>query len=502
MAAFTNLPADLPENWTANQIISPNGTEAGLSEQHGYNYQSKQINNTQKAVNALVKETAQKTPSAGRKLYLKVRATDWTAPTCLFGTLAEEGQQDEEFHYGPPYNTGWTLKGQGFFAGYNPEGFLPGTYLEDEDLWVWDIPKNAEVFFFRQFQASTRFNSDSLVLPIYPADVCNNIMIKQNTNGSFGNVFDYDTKTQKIIFQAPAGEQIQTYTATYGSYTGAPDNKVTVNMTPLGFISIDNSISQDRRMHYYVDIPEFDDQGRTIDDVIIECDATSYSSGYIQVSRSLQYAINSAAAGSVYGIPVIYPYTDEYTTYRIFTAESSGSLFDALTAEVGKLKYLRSTPTISDSTNASFNNREIASFLQGKSGAVTLPIYIKEEFFLQINNLGHQTNIIESGAFPGFFTNADGNLVETDALFVPILTNENYMAFPEYLRTAHVHGRYEAGFWKIEVSTEGVETHQHSQALISCIGPTFIGYLYYPHPLRNIGFAGHTEGFTYRLYGR
>lgn len=45
------LPADLPENWTQGQTISPNGTEVGLTEQHGYNYLMKQVNNTQTEVN-------------------------------------------------------------------------------------------------------------------------------------------------------------------------------------------------------------------------------------------------------------------------------------------------------------------------------------------------------------------------------------------------------------------------------------------------------------------
>ena len=45
------LPADLPENWTQGQTISPNGTEVGLTEKHGYNYLMKQVNNTQTEVN-------------------------------------------------------------------------------------------------------------------------------------------------------------------------------------------------------------------------------------------------------------------------------------------------------------------------------------------------------------------------------------------------------------------------------------------------------------------
>lgn len=47
------LPHDLPENWTDNQYVTPGGTEAGLTEQHGFNYLMKQVNNSQKAINEL-----------------------------------------------------------------------------------------------------------------------------------------------------------------------------------------------------------------------------------------------------------------------------------------------------------------------------------------------------------------------------------------------------------------------------------------------------------------
>lgn len=47
------LPADLPENWTSGQIIAPTGAEAGLDNQHGYNYLMRQVNNAQKAAKAL-----------------------------------------------------------------------------------------------------------------------------------------------------------------------------------------------------------------------------------------------------------------------------------------------------------------------------------------------------------------------------------------------------------------------------------------------------------------
>ena len=49
----TNLPADLPENWQVNQIVSPNGTEAGLDEQHGFNYLGKMLNKAHAAINAI-----------------------------------------------------------------------------------------------------------------------------------------------------------------------------------------------------------------------------------------------------------------------------------------------------------------------------------------------------------------------------------------------------------------------------------------------------------------
>lgn len=49
----TNLPADLPENWQTNQIVSANGTEAGLDEKHGFNYLGKMLNKAHAAINAI-----------------------------------------------------------------------------------------------------------------------------------------------------------------------------------------------------------------------------------------------------------------------------------------------------------------------------------------------------------------------------------------------------------------------------------------------------------------
>lgn len=49
----TPLPADLPENWIAGQTVAPNGSDVGLAEQYGYNYQSQQINDAQTAINTI-----------------------------------------------------------------------------------------------------------------------------------------------------------------------------------------------------------------------------------------------------------------------------------------------------------------------------------------------------------------------------------------------------------------------------------------------------------------
>ena len=48
------LPADLPENWQPSQIVAPNGTDVGETQQHGYNYLMEQVNNAHEAINGLV----------------------------------------------------------------------------------------------------------------------------------------------------------------------------------------------------------------------------------------------------------------------------------------------------------------------------------------------------------------------------------------------------------------------------------------------------------------
>lgn len=47
------LPADLPENWNNTMYVAPEGESVGLTEQHGYNYLMKQVNNSHTAINEL-----------------------------------------------------------------------------------------------------------------------------------------------------------------------------------------------------------------------------------------------------------------------------------------------------------------------------------------------------------------------------------------------------------------------------------------------------------------
>lgn len=45
-----SLPADLPTNWVYGQTVGPEGTDVGLTEQHGYNYLMEQVNAAQNAL--------------------------------------------------------------------------------------------------------------------------------------------------------------------------------------------------------------------------------------------------------------------------------------------------------------------------------------------------------------------------------------------------------------------------------------------------------------------
>lgn len=79
------LPADLPENWTSGQIVAPTGAEAGLDEQHGYNYLMMQVNNAQKALKVLA---AQREEDLARIRYWI--SDDPTSPASFIGGTWEQ----------------------------------------------------------------------------------------------------------------------------------------------------------------------------------------------------------------------------------------------------------------------------------------------------------------------------------------------------------------------------------------------------------------------------
>lgn len=91
---MANLPADLPENWTLGQIVSPNGTETGLTPQHGYNYLMAQVNAAQTAINNIVEslgEVAQET-SVQDIISLIGTTTDSGASLTTGSVFAKENQ--------------------------------------------------------------------------------------------------------------------------------------------------------------------------------------------------------------------------------------------------------------------------------------------------------------------------------------------------------------------------------------------------------------------------
>lgn len=49
----TPIEADLPEDWQLDQIVSPTGTDVGLTEQHGYNYLMEKVNEVATGVNTV-----------------------------------------------------------------------------------------------------------------------------------------------------------------------------------------------------------------------------------------------------------------------------------------------------------------------------------------------------------------------------------------------------------------------------------------------------------------
>lgn len=97
------LPADLPENWTSGQIVAPTGAEAGLDDQHGYNYLMMQVNNAQRALKALA---AQREEDLARiKFWF---SDDPTSPASFIGGTWEQIKDRFILAAGDTYSAGST----------------------------------------------------------------------------------------------------------------------------------------------------------------------------------------------------------------------------------------------------------------------------------------------------------------------------------------------------------------------------------------------------------
>lgn len=96
----TSLPADLPTNWTQYQVVSPNGTEAGLDEQHGYNYLMTQVNNAQSAAKECGEALGDMTGAD-----IPVSGSDDTPVSTALSNKADVGAPQS---YTLPLSTGWS----------------------------------------------------------------------------------------------------------------------------------------------------------------------------------------------------------------------------------------------------------------------------------------------------------------------------------------------------------------------------------------------------------
>ncbi len=91
----TPLPADLPEDWTSGQIVAPSGADAGLSQQHGYNYLMAQVNAAQRAANAINESFGSISGKRTCRVTIGTSAAGWTQADCDY--LCDGTDDQEEF---------------------------------------------------------------------------------------------------------------------------------------------------------------------------------------------------------------------------------------------------------------------------------------------------------------------------------------------------------------------------------------------------------------------
>lgn len=87
------LPADLPENWQAGQIVAPTGEEVNLSHQHGYNYLMEMVNKAQRGVNAVNDAFESVSGKRTCRYVVGTSTAGWTEADCDFLC---DGTDDQE----------------------------------------------------------------------------------------------------------------------------------------------------------------------------------------------------------------------------------------------------------------------------------------------------------------------------------------------------------------------------------------------------------------------
>lgn len=78
------LPADLPENWQAGQIVAPTGEEVGLTHQHGYNYLMEMVNKAQQGVNTVNDAFENVSGKRTCRFVVGTSTAGWTEADCDF----------------------------------------------------------------------------------------------------------------------------------------------------------------------------------------------------------------------------------------------------------------------------------------------------------------------------------------------------------------------------------------------------------------------------------
>lgn len=142
-----NLPHDLPVNWTTNQYVAPNGTDVGLTEQHGYNYLCGQVNLTQEALIELSKAVSSGLDNIVDNGYLEdpvnslggycvLKGTKYYRDTALTALSNTTNQPLVAQYVDTTYGT-ITVSNTTYYVSYADmyEGYVPGPRAYTFDRW-------------------------------------------------------------------------------------------------------------------------------------------------------------------------------------------------------------------------------------------------------------------------------------------------------------------------------------------------------------------------------